>query len=136
MVVVPTEAIRDEGVSYHYADHGHTARPTPSSQASLLAAMSDHGISATEGIVWTTDAFYRETKDKVARRLAAGAIAVDMEVASLASVAAFRGVDYGAGVYMADTLHSDEWDPTELVIRNTDYRLRILTAAADSLQID
>lgn len=102
-------------------------------QRALLEAMAASDVAATDGIVWTTDAFYRETPDKVARRLAAGAIAVDMEVASLASVAAFRGVDYGAAVYMADTLHSDEWDPTELVIRNTDYRLRILTAAADSL---
>lgn len=132
-VVVPAQAIRDEGVSYHYAEPGPIAEPNPKMQSAMLRSMKSAGISATDGIVWTTDAFYRETQDKVARRLAEGAIAVDMEVASLAAVAAFRGVEYGAAVYMADTLHSDEWDPTELVIRNTEFRTQLLEAAMDSL---
>jgi uridine phosphorylase len=132
-VVVPTGAIRDEGVSYHYAEPGSMAHPHVDMQARLLASMRASEVSATDGVVWTTDAFYRETEDKISRRLADGAIAVDMEVASLATVASFRGLEYGAAVYLADTLHSDEWDPTELVIRNTEYRHRILEATVDAL---
>lgn len=132
-VVVPSAAIRDEGVSYHYAEPGSLARPDPELHARLLDSMRSSDVPSTDGIVWTTDAFYRETQEKVDRRIAQGAIAVDMEVASLATVAAFRGIDYGAAVYLADTLHSDEWDATELVIRNTAYRTKILTATADSL---
>ena len=98
-----------------------------------MSAMAAHDLPLVEGVVWTTDAFYRETRGKVERRISEGAIAVDMEVAALATVAAFRGIDYGAAVYMADTLHSDQWDPTELVSRNTDYRQALLTAAADSV---
>lgn len=130
-VVIPTSAIRDEGVSHHYAEASIEARPDPRRQQALLEAMVTAGeIPTTEGIVWTTDAFYRETSGKVERRRSDGAIAVDMEVSALATVAAFRGIEYGAAVYMADTLHSDQWDPSELVERNTAYRLRILDAAA------
>lgn len=132
-VVVPAEAIRDEGVSYHYAEAGTVARPSAGRQTALAEAMRSHDLPTTEGVVWTTDAFYRETRGKVERRVSEGAIAVDMEIAALATVAAFRDIDYGAAVYMADTLHSDQWDPTELVSRNTDYRRALLTAAADSL---
>lgn len=133
MVVVPSAAIRDEGVSYHYAPPGSLAHPDPDLQARLLESMQSNDVPSTDGIVWTTDAFYRETQQKVNRRLAQGAIAVDMELASLATVASFRGIEYGGAVYLADTLHSDEWDPTELVVRNTEYRTRILAAAADAL---
>ncbi len=132
-VVVPSAAIRDEGVSYHYAPPGSLASPDSKLQERLLESMADKGILATTGIVWTTDAFYRETQDKVARRLDQGAIAVDMEIASLATVAAFRNLEYGCAVYMADTLHSDTWDPSELVIRNTEFRHRLLTAALDAV---
>jgi uridine phosphorylase len=130
-VVVPSAAIRDEGVSYHYAPPGSLAVPNSGLQTLLLDSLVDNQISATSGIVWTTDAFYRETEAKVARRLAAGAIAVDMEAASLATVADFRGLEYGCAVYMADTLHSETWDPSELVVRNTDFRHRLLTTALD-----
>ncbi len=132
-VVVPSAAIRDEGVSYHYAEPGSLARPDPRLQDRLLDSMRSSGVPSTDGIIWTTDAFYRETQEKVNRRITQGAIAVDMEIASLATVAAFRGIEYGGAVYLADTLHSDEWDPTELVVRNTEYRTTILTATADAL---
>ncbi len=134
-VVVPSAAIRDEGVSYHYAEPGSLAHPDPELQARLLDSMRSSDVPSTDGIVWTTDAFYRETQEKVDRRLSQGAIAVDMELASLATVAAFRGIEYGGAVYLADTLHSDEWDPTELVLRNTEYRTRILAATTDAISI-
>lgn len=135
-VVIPSAAIRDEGVSYHYAAPGSLAVPNSSLQAKLFKSMADNQISATTGIVWTTDAFYRETEGKVVRRLAEGAIAVDMEAASLATVAEFRGLEYGCAVYMADTLHSEAWDPSELVVRNTEFRHRLLTAALDVVVVD
>ena len=87
------------------------------------------GNTVARGIAWTTDAFYRETAAKVAQRIAQGAIAVDMEMASLATIAAFRNVRLGHALYLADTLHNDEWDPTELVDRDTDFRYQLLLTA-------
>ena len=128
-VVVPDAAIRDEGVSYHYAQAALLAHPDPGMQAVVHDAYKAAGNTVARGIAWTTDAFYRETAAKVAQRIDQGAIAVDMEMASLATIAAFRNVRLGHALYLADTLHNDEWDPTELVDRDTDFRYQLLLTA-------
>lgn len=129
-VVVPDAAIRDEGVSYHYAAPGLFAHPDAGHQAVLLDAYAAAGNNVATGNAWTTDAFFRETSAKVAQRVGQGAVAVDMEVASLATIAAFRNVRLGHALYLADTLHSDQWDPTELVERDTNFRYGLLLTAA------
>lgn len=131
-VVVPNAAIRDEGVSYHYAPPARLAHPDPEIQAVLLQAFWDAGHTPVSAKVWTTDAFFRETSGKVAARVAEGAVAVDMEAASLATIASFRDVRLGHAIYLADTLHSDEWDPTELVERDADFRYNLLMTAVSA----
>ncbi len=128
-VVVPDAAIRDEGVSYHYAPPGLLSHPHPDLQTALRSAYADAGNQVARGTAWTTDAFFRETSAKVAQRVAQGAIAVDMEAASMATIAEFRKVRLGHALYLADTLHSDEWDPTELVDRDTNFRYQLLMTA-------
>jgi hypothetical protein len=52
-----------------------------------------------------------------------------MELASLAAIASFRNVRLGHALYLADTLHSEQWDPTELVDRDTAFRYQLLLTA-------
>lgn len=129
-IVVPDAAIRDEGVSYHYAAAARLAHPDPDLQAALRAAYATS--NPVQADVWTTDALFRETSAKVAARIAEGAVAVDMEASALATVATFRGTRHGHAVYLADTLHSDQWDPTELVERDTAFRYQLLLTAAET----
>jgi len=128
-VVIPEAAIRDEGVSYHYAAPATLAHPDPEMQTIVHDAYLAAGNHVARGIAWTTDAFYRETSAKVAQRVSQGAIAVDMELASLAAVASFRNVRLGHALYLADTLHRDQWDPSELVDRDTTFRYELLLTA-------
>lgn len=128
-VVVPDAAIRDEGVSYHYAEAALFAHPDPDMQTVVHDTFQAAGNQVARGVAWTTDAFYRETAAKVAQRIDQGAIAVDMEVASLAAIATFRNVRLGHALYLADTLHNDQWDPTELVDRDTNFRYQLLMTA-------
>lgn len=128
-VVVPDGAIRDEGVSYHYSPASLLAHPTPELQAIVHDAYEAAGNHVTKGIAWTTDAFYRETSAKVAKRIGQGAVAVDMEAASLAAIAAFRNVRIGHALYLADTLHNDRWDGTDLIERDTAFRYELLMTA-------
>ena len=128
-VVVPDAAIRDEGVSYHYAAPGVLAHLDATVQDQVEATFAQAGFNVTRGLAWTTDAFFRETKAKVARRQEQGALVVDMEAASMAAVATFRGTKYGQALYVADTLFGDEWDRTELIKRDLDYRYRLLLTA-------
>jgi uridine phosphorylase len=109
-VVVPTRAVRDEGTSYHYAAHDHEARPHPDAVAAIEAELTAAGVPWEAGTTWTTDAFFRETAAKVARRRAEGCITVEMEASAFFTVAAFRNVVYGQVLYAGDDVSSEEWD--------------------------
>lgn len=132
-VVVAEHLIRDEGTSYHYAPAEAEVRPDPAIRDALIAAFTASEMPTALGGLWTTDAFYRETAERVARRVAAGAIAVDMEASALAAVANFRNVRLASAVYLADTLHNDRWDPTDLVEKDAAYRTRLLSIALDAI---
>ncbi len=53
---------------------------------------------------WTTDAFYRETPDMITYRKEEGCSVVEMECATMAAVARFRGVHFGQLLYSGDIL--------------------------------
>lgn len=108
-LVVPTEAYRDEGVSWHYLPPADYV-PIPTAQRTCRV-LEELGLPHWRGRVWTTDALYRETRRNTARRRAEGCGAVDMECASLAAVCLFRGVEFYPFFYTEDKLDGEQWDP-------------------------
>jgi uridine phosphorylase len=109
-VVVPVAAIRDEGTSYHYLPAGREVAPTRQAVDAIVATLDRHGVPHVTGKTWTTDALYRETRDKVERRVAEGCLTVEMEAAAFFAVASFRGVAFGQLLYAGDDLSGDAWD--------------------------
>ena len=109
-VIVPTGAIRDEGTSYHYAPADAEVVPHPQALAAIDDVLTEAGVPHDRGLTWTTDAFFRETTAKVARRREQGCITVEMEAASMFAAAAFRGVVYGQLLYAGDDVSTAEWD--------------------------
>lgn len=113
-IIIPDAALRDEGTSYHYAPPSDEIAVNPRYREEFIQILRRHGCSYTVGKVWTTDAFYRETHEKVARRRESGCICVEMECAAVAAVAAFRGKDVFHFFYAADNLASEQWDERSL----------------------
>jgi uridine phosphorylase len=109
-LVVVDSALRDEGTSFHYRPAGRTVAADPLATRALVAAVEEHGGTYQVGRTWTTDALYRETRSRVARRAAEGCLTVEMEAASLLAVAAFRGVPLGYLLYAGDSLAGEQWD--------------------------
>lgn len=109
-VIIPTAAIRDEGVSYHYLPAAEEIAQPQECVEALKKAFDSLGEEYVQGKVWTTDALYRETKAKMQRRKEQGCIAVDMECASVQAVAAFRGVRLAQFFYAEDNLDEVVWD--------------------------
>jgi len=109
-VLVPTAAVRDEGTSYHYLPPAREVEPAPEAVAAIEAVLRERGIEHTLGKTWTTDAFYRETPARVARRRAEGCLVVEMEAAAFFAVARFRGVPFGQLLYAADDVSGEAWD--------------------------
>ena len=106
-VMIPTEAYRDEGTSYHYAPASDYI--TIRNADIVEACMKENGIPYVKGKTWTTDGFYRETVNNFEKHKAAGCISVEMEGAAVQAVCDFRGLE----VYMfftgGDLLDAPEW---------------------------
>lgn len=131
-VIVPTGAIRDEGTSYHYAPAAAAVGPHPRALAAIDAVLTEGGVPHDRGLTWTTDAFFRETRDKVAKRREQGCITVDMEASAMFAAAAFRGVVYGQLLYAGDDVSAEEWDHRNWVNHGS-ARDRLLDLALDAV---
>jgi uridine phosphorylase len=110
-VVVPNAAVRDEGTSYHYVSPSREIRTEPKVVAVIESVLKSHGVKYKVGMTWTTDAIYRETKSRIAKRRAEGCLTVEMECAAFLAVAAFRRVRFGQLLATGDDVSGSEWDP-------------------------
>lgn len=107
--ILPTAAYRDEGTSYHYLPASdYVDIPSHRQLAEVFGALN---LPYVMGRVWTTDGFYRETRNNMEKRRADGCIAVDMECASVMAAAQFRGAEVYQFLYAEDSLDGGEWDP-------------------------
>lgn len=109
-IILPTAAMRDEGVSYHYLPASEQVEVEENTLAILKKVFDEFEEPYICGKVWTTDAIYRETVEKTARRKQQGCIAVDMECASLHAIAIFRNVALMQFFYAEDNLDVEDWD--------------------------
>ena len=109
--LVPRKALRDEGTSYHYAPPSRFMEISAKARNAIEAAILEHCMKYQEVITWSTDGFYRETREKVAYRRSEGCSVVEMECSALAAAAAFRGAAWGMILYTADSLADvDKYD--------------------------
>jgi uridine phosphorylase len=110
-LVVPTVAVRDEGISYHYCPPAREIDASAEGVAAIERTLTRHAVPYQLGKTWTTDAPYRETQAKVARRRAEGCLTVDMEAAAFFAVAQFRRVPLAQILYGGDDVSGGgEWD--------------------------
>lgn len=127
-LIVPTEAYRDEGTSYHYME--------PSDYIGLknykkVCEIFDllH-IDYVTGKTWTTDAFYRETVEEMNKRKLEGCITVEMEMSACQAVCNYAGIELYGFLYRADNLDSNSWERGQRdSMLSKDKRLEILNVA-------
>jgi len=87
--------------------------PTVESRADVVEALLQEvrgiGLPVARGRVWTTDAPYRETLEQVDHHAEAGALAVEVQAASLFAFAAARGVPVGVIAHVTNAIgHTEE----------------------------
>lgn len=109
-LVVVTGAVRDEGTSYHYLPPSRQVMAQTAVVAKLEALLQAQQVPYRLGKTWTTDAPYRETAVKIAKRKAEGCLVVEMEAAAMMAVAQFRNVPFGQLLYGGDDLSGETWD--------------------------
>lgn len=134
-VIVPTAAVRDEGTSYHYLPATRTVEPTERALASVLATVRRRDVPHLAAPTWTTDGLYRETRERMRRRVAEGCISVEMEAAAFFAVARFRGVEFAQLLYGGDDLSGESWDPRGWIGHASGRELLFRLAAEAVLEI-
>jgi len=111
-LVVPDSAMIGEGTSGYYSSGNVGPRPSKgivrAIESSLEACCS---VPFHKGLVWSTDAPYRETRQKVLLLQKEEVLGVDMEISALFAAARFRSVETGALLVVSDELGSLHWKP-------------------------
>lgn len=107
-ILLPDWAASEEGTSRHYVSEPDP-RVHPRFLADLGRALEGSGIPYRVGPVWTTDAPYRETWDKIRTFQSRGIWGVDMETSAFYTVGAFRGIETAALLMVSDDLSGEAW---------------------------
>ena len=110
-LVMPTTAVSEEGTSAHYPIPGHDIISDPGMNRLLGEALKEKGLPFSSGPVWTTDALYRETREKVKAYQDLGILAVEMEFSALMTLAIYRSVKMAGLLAVSDELYDLVWRP-------------------------
>ena len=114
-IMIPTEAYRDEGTSYHYVEPADYIKIRNSN---IVAEFMDNKkLPYVLGKTWTTDAFFRETEGNFEKRKKEGCISVEMECSGFQAVCDFRDIELYYFLSSGDLLDAPEWD-TRIIDEN------------------
>ena len=109
-IIIPNKAFRDEGISYHYLPDLEFVELDNQYVDIFKKILKEYNFDYTVGATWTTDAFYRETKEKIEMFKQKGAVCVEMEGASIGAICKHKNINYFTFYYAGDNLDSDEWE--------------------------
>ena len=109
--LVPDRAVSEEGTSAHYPVSNPYPRPLGYVPKAIEDSLIESSIPFHKGTVWSTDAPYRETREKVILFQEQGVFAVEMELSALFTAASFRQVEIGALLVVSDELGTLNWRP-------------------------
>lgn len=128
--LVPYKALRDEGTSYHYLPPARFVEISEKARVAIEKTIYNHNLQYLEVITWSTDGFFRETKEKVDYRKREGCSVVEMECSALAACAQRRGVTWGELLFTADTLaNAESYDERNWGDDSTAYALELCIEA-------
>ena len=108
-LVLCTQALRDEGTSYHYLPAADFSEPTEELKDRLARAFSILGYAHERGPSWTTDAPLRETQAEIETHRAQGILTVEMEAAALFAASQALGLACAAAFTIGDNPKNGRW---------------------------
>lgn len=130
-IMIPTEAYRDEGTSYHYMEASDYVEMK--NYKIVEKFMKEKNIPYVLGKTWTTDSFYRETVNNFEKHKADGCISVEMECAGVQAMCSFRDIELYYFLKSGDLLDSPEWDRRrpENTLNGTQHDVRYFDIALE-----
>ena len=131
-IIIPTKGFRDEGTSYHYLPDSDDIYMNQKYIEDFIEILKEYNFEHIKGYTWTTDAFYRETKEKINYFKEKGAVCVEMEGTVIAAVCKRLNIDYFTFYYAGDNLDSTIWDERSLNgLTNIDKKKEVMLLALE-----
>ncbi len=108
-IILPDTALVEEGTSAHYQGNHVRTESDPNLLQALREAFLREGLSPLVGRVWTTDAPFRETREKVTAYQREGILGVEMESSALMTAASFRRTPFASVLVVSDEIGTLKW---------------------------
>lgn len=105
-----TEAIRDEGTSYHYLPQDALAQLPPALYKKLAVDYKDNLCPYFGAKSWTTDAPYRETQSAIDEMKKQNIICVEMEASALYALSAVKNYPIICFAHLTNSMAQKEGD--------------------------
>ena len=105
-----TEAVRDEGTSYHYLPQDAPARLPQALYKKLACHFTDNNCPYFEAKSWTTDAPYRETQAAIAAMEKENVCCVEMEASALYAFAEAKQKNVICFAHLTNTMARAQGD--------------------------
>jgi uridine phosphorylase len=107
-IVIADNAIISDGTSKEYSKD-HSAGPSTKLLKMIEALFSSKKQAYQKACVWTTDAMYRETIEKMKKWRKSGAACVNMETGTFYTVSKELGIESIYFSFVLDLIHTEEW---------------------------
>lgn len=107
-LVIATGCVRGEGTTPYYVPTGFSTVADHDVTMALINAAKKLGLRYHVGLVWTTDALLRETKDLIQKMKGLRVLAVDMVASSMLTVCQLYGKKAGAIMAISDNVVTGE----------------------------
>ncbi|RPD44022.1 nucleoside phosphorylase [Paracnuella aquatica] len=105
-----TDAIRDEGTSYHYLPPDQPSLLPQTLLRQLTPFFKDKGCPFFEASSWTTDAPYRETQSAINIHKQQNIVCVEMEAAALYALATVKEYNIICFAHLTNSMAQSEGD--------------------------
>jgi uridine phosphorylase len=132
-LILPNQAISGDGTSPHYRSEPGDLFPHSGLYEILASGLRGREIPWHTGPVWSTDAFFRETKGLIKSLREQGILGLDLELAALFAVSRFRAVPLAGLLVVSDELFALQWHPakgSQPFRQARDAAIRLLLEAA------
>lgn len=131
-IIIPTKGFREEGTSCHYVPYSEEIDMNPKYIEDFIEVLNEYNFGYTKGYTWTTDAIYRETREKINYFKEKGAVCVEMEGTAIAAVCSRLNIDYFTFYYAGDNLDSTVWEERSLSgLVNIDKKKEVMLLALE-----
>lgn len=108
-ILIQTGAVNETGIGFIYGYNFDSIIDTEKSLNTTIEKALGRDIKYFEGLVWSTDAVYCETREKFIKYLEMGVMGVEMETAALYAICRSYEKSCSAVHFITDELYNDQW---------------------------